>query len=377
MTHSTGLWLLLCWIFYAGPLNEHAFGWGNTAHRIINRDAVLHLPSSMQQLVNQRSYLADHASDADYRKSSDTAEYPKHYLDLETYPDFSQLPPQLGLVVQQYGWSTVKANGILPWATAWAVDSLVVQARRGDMTKVYQTAADIGHYIGDAFQPLHCTINYDGKLTGNDGIHSRYESSMINQYQTALSVSAQPLHLVADPYVYVCNLIIGSNALVDSILRADNAAKVASGWSGSGTVPAAYYAALWQRVGPMTAQLVQDATIAVASLWQYAWMQAGLIDPLAVTGAVTLPGTATLLQNYPNPFNSSTSIPFTVAQSGPTRITIRTLLGQEIAVLYDGIATAGEMHQVRFDAGHLATGVYLYELHNAGRSQVRRLLHLR
>jgi hypothetical protein len=32
--------------------------------------------------------LAAHGSDADYRKSSDPDEAPKHYIDIDNYPEF-------------------------------------------------------------------------------------------------------------------------------------------------------------------------------------------------------------------------------------------------------------------------------------------------
>ena len=370
------IWLFSCLVL-SGFLNNYAFGWGNTAHRIINRNAVQHLPSAMQQLASQQTFLADHASDADYRKSTDPSEGPKHYLDLEAYPSSVQLPRDLNMLVQQYGWDVVNANGTLPWATVQALDSLIAQAGRGDWARAYQSAADIGHYIGDACQPLHCTVNYDGKQTGNDGIHSRYESGLVNSYQSLLTVAADTLEPVTDPYLYMLDRIVRSNALVDSILKGDNAAKLASGWTGSGTPPQAYYAALWEKTGSMTVQLIQDATVAIASLWQYAWTRAGLMIPLAVAHTPALPDASGLFPNYPNPFNSSTTISFRVPESGYARVTVYTLLGQEVAVLFDGVAAGGTMHRVRFEAPQIATGMYVCRLQSNGRSEVRRLSHVR
>jgi hypothetical protein len=37
-------------------------------------------------------------------------------------------------------------------------------------------AADMGHYIADAHVPLHTTINYDGQLSNQKGIHALWES---------------------------------------------------------------------------------------------------------------------------------------------------------------------------------------------------------
>ncbi len=74
-----------------------------------------------------------------------------------------------------------------------------------------------------------------------------------------------------------------------------------------------------------------------------------------------VPGELTLYQNYPNPFNPVTTITFSL--SGPTevKLTVYNMVGQEIAVLFNGLQNQG-MHRVGFDASHLASGIYLYKL---------------
>lgn len=360
-------------LLIAGSSPHAAFGWGNTVHQIINKNAVIHLPSGMAALAAQQSFLAAHASDADNRKSADTAEAPKHYLDVDWYPNFTQLTPSLPSLITTYGWPTVKENGILPWATVWALDSLTAQARRGDWTKAWQTAADIGHYVGDVFQPLHCTQNYDGAMSNNKGIHSRYESTMISTYKAALVVTPGQVQTVTDPYQYVFSYVLRSQQLVDSILHADTRAKAASGGSYSST----YYASLWADTDTMTIRLVQDATVVLASLWTYAWQQAGLLAPTSVEDAPALPREIMLMANYPNPFNSTTTIPFTVRQSGRVTLTVYSMLGQEVGVVYDGMADAGETVRARFVADRLSSGVYLARVRSEAGTDVRRLTLIR
>jgi hypothetical protein len=178
---------------------------------------------------------------------------------------------------------------------------------------------------------------------------------------------------VNDPYTYILNYIIRSNGLVDSILRADTRAKLASAGSYSST----YYASLWSSTDTMTIRLVQDATVVLASLWQYAWQQAGLLEPTSVPVASMVPAELTLMPNYPNPFNSTTTIPFSVRETGRVRLTVHTMLGQEIGVLYDDIAVAGEVHRERFEADRYASGVYLYRLRSGSGTEVRRLSLIR
>jgi hypothetical protein len=52
------------------------------------------------------------------------------------------------------------------------------------------------------------------------------------------------------------------------------------------------------------------------------------------------------------------------------------LLGREVQRLFDGEQTAGQ-HQVSFDAGQLAGGVYLCRLASAGFNETRRMVLVR
>lgn len=68
-----------------------------------------------------------------------------------------------------------------------------------------------------------------------------------------------------------------------------------------------------------------------------------------------------LLQNYPNPFNPSTVIGYQLAVSGNTRLAVYDILGREVAVLVNGVMSAGS-HSVSFDASNLTSGMYIYQL---------------
>jgi hypothetical protein len=79
-----------------------------------------------------------------------------------------------------------------------------------------------------------------------------------------------------------------------------------------------------------------------------------------------------LLQNYPNPFNPSTQIRFTLQSSHVTRLTVYDVVGREVAVLVDGVMSAGA-HSVTFDASNLSSGVYLYKLEAGGQVLTKRM----
>jgi len=81
-------------------------------------------------------------------------------------------------------------------------------------------------------------------------------------------------------------------------------------------------------------------------------------------------------QNYPNPFNPVTTIDFSVARAGYTSLIIYNVLGQKVATLVDGTVPAG-VHQARFDASSLPTGIYIYRLVQGNKVQVRKMMVLK
>lgn len=93
-------------------------------------------------------------------------------------------------------------------------------------------------------------------------------------------------------------------------------------------------------------------------------------------GEERLPASFTLLPNYPNPFNPGTTIGYTIPSSQKVTLKIFDVLGREIATLIDGLQTGG-YHDVYFDAGDLAGGLYFYRLSGETTDQTRTLLLLK
>jgi hypothetical protein len=91
---------------------------------------------------------------------------------------------------------------------------------------------------------------------------------------------------------------------------------------------------------------------------------------------VTSPLTFDLAQNYPNPFNPSTSIKYSVPESGNIRLSVFNIVGEEVAVLANGFSQAGSF-EVTFDATNLSTGVYLYKLQSANSVQTKKMMLLK
>jgi hypothetical protein len=89
-----------------------------------------------------------------------------------------------------------------------------------------------------------------------------------------------------------------------------------------------------------------------------------------------LPNGFALSQNYPNPFNPTTNISFVLPQASDVKLTVFNILGQQVAVLSQGMYSSG-MHTVNFNAANLASGTYIYRLEAGNFVQVRKMLLLK
>ena len=88
------------------------------------------------------------------------------------------------------------------------------------------------------------------------------------------------------------------------------------------------------------------------------------------------PLTFMLEQNYPNPFNPSTIIKYSVSEAGNVKLSIYNTVGEEVAVLVDGVSESG-FFEVSFDASNLPSGIYLYKLQSANSVQMKKMMLLK
>lgn len=96
---------------------------------------------------------------------------------------------------------------------------------------------------------------------------------------------------------------------------------------------------------------------------------------------LTPPNTFSLSQNYPNPFNPSTTIRYTVAsnvngQMSKVLMKVFDILGREVAMLVNEEKPAGS-YEIKFNASHLASGVYFYSLNAGEFKMTKKMLLLR
>jgi hypothetical protein len=261
-------------------------------------------------------------------------------------------------------------NGVLPWAIAEVVTTLTQQFQAQQWSAASLTIADLCHYVGDANQPLHCTLNYNGQLTGNTGIHSRHESNMISTYLGQLSTPAMTVAYYASPQDAIFDVIAASWAGVAPILAADNIAKAASGGSYNST----YYASLWNSTRTLTEARLDTATVMTASYVYTAWMNAGRPAVPGSTADVppVVADAGLRLVAGPSPFRDVLTVRF--AGGGPLSVDVFDVRGARVARLADGVTGEGSVTWRPGSSGApVGPGLYFVRLSGPGLNLVRRV----
>jgi photosystem II stability/assembly factor-like uncharacterized protein len=105
------------------------------------------------------------------------------------------------------------------------------------------------------------------------------------------------------------------------------------------------------------------------------------VDVTTLTSAVnlgdnTLPAQIALHQNYPNPFNPSTKIRFELQRPSFASLKVFDLQGNEVATLVEEGLEPGT-HVRTFDASHISSGTYFYQLQVGTTSVTKKLTVLK
>ena len=248
--------------------------WGEKAHRKINSSCVDYLPKELNAMKSWSPELGDFASDADSRKKTDKNEFVRHFIDIDHYTDFvstHKIQEDFNAACTKYGKAMVIKNGTLPWVTDSTYKALVQNFKSKNWQQAELTTADLGHYVGDGFMPLHITGNYNGQLTNQTGIHRRYEETMIDQYIDSISFKTSRIKKVKDVHIYVFKYLYKNYSFISSLLKADKKSYTKAG----NQYNKVYYESLWKETHLFTIQLLQESSKTLASLIYSAWLEAG------------------------------------------------------------------------------------------------------
>lgn len=265
-----------------------ADAWGFAGHRLITQRALELLPPELKPFFEKyKDEIVMRSVDPDLWRNIGWEDDPNHFVDFGApeygpFP-FAELPREYDLAVEKFGVDLVRRNGMLPWRFSEEFGRLrrdFEEFKRPapyTVSNVVLFAAIASHYIEDAHQPFHATINFDGRATGNDGIHSRFERDLIERFASRLRLTPAPPRAISRSRDLAFDALLESYKLVDPILAADKEAA-----AGKETYDDAYYEAFFVKVQPILERRLSEAISAVASTIISAWEQAGRPAPRLV-----------------------------------------------------------------------------------------------
>jgi hypothetical protein len=190
---------------------EAAHAWGNGGHRLVNRLAASTLPDSVPSFlrspaaIDEIEYLGPEPDR--WRNPAEpelnAVQAQEHFIDLEPADALGPLPRRrmdFEAKVFAAGERPEKI-GLQPWQTTEIWERLKAALReyrtlkdehkdtRGVEAAVLFYAGWMGHYVGDASQPLHTTIKYNGWVGENPNgyttehqIHWQFEGPFVDAH---------------------------------------------------------------------------------------------------------------------------------------------------------------------------------------------------
>ena len=358
------LLIFVCSIFLIGIFSFDTIDkveWGFFGHRLINRTAIYTLPPELYGFYKRHIKYIEYESIApDKRRYAAKGEAVRHYIDLDNWDDYDRLINRkhsdvifefadIKLKRSNNRARTIKIThvdsivaGSLEsriyeqfserWVEILGEESLQLNLREGEVTitdvfsehgilpynlgfyfyrleeaflkrnfqNILRYSAEIGHYISDAHVPLHTTKNYNGQLSGQDGIHAFWESRIpelfaLEQYDLFVDKA----EYIENPDEYFWSVVLDTHSLVDDVLGIEK--RMSETWPKDrqycydergvtvSRQPCPEYAAAYQEaMQDMVETQMRKSIHALGSIWYTAWVNGGqpTLDEFQITTLV-------------------------------------------------------------------------------------------
>jgi photosystem II stability/assembly factor-like uncharacterized protein len=102
-------------------------------------------------------------------------------------------------------------------------------------------------------------------------------------------------------------------------------------------------------------------------------LRPGVVNVQTQTG---IPQSYEMAQNYPNPFNPSTTIEYSIPESGNVKLEVYNSLGEEVATLVSDYKEAGN-YKINFYAAGLSNGIYYYRITSNSFTEIKKMILLK
>lgn len=210
----------MIWVFGFLFLPHSLEDWGFYGHQLINQQAVYSLPPELIGFYKPHiQFITEKAVNPDRRRYAVEGEAEKHYIDLDHYGDSALfiLPKYWFDAIEKIPEDSLRKNGIGPWSAYLTMISLTKAFEQKNSQAILRLSADLGHYLGDLNVPLHTTKNYNGQLTGQEGIHGFWESRIPELMAKDYSLWVGKAEYVEKPQLAIWDAVENAHSQVDSV----------------------------------------------------------------------------------------------------------------------------------------------------------------
>ena len=264
---------------------ENSKKWGFQGHKIINRMAVFTLPLEMVIFFKKNiEYITENSTKPDSRRYSNKKEGAGHYIDLEYYNEIDSL--------EKYNWKKISSivsedslykHGILPWRIIQYKYLLQNAFEKKSYKDIVKYASELGHYLADAHVPLHTTKNYNGQLTNQHGIHSLWETKIVNLISNDINYFTNKAIYIENINQFIWNIINNSNKDVKTVLKEEEILNLNKNIvkytfptrNEKKTYSDEYIKEYNLRLNGMVSNRIKLAIENLGSIWYTAWVDAG------------------------------------------------------------------------------------------------------
>jgi hypothetical protein len=175
--------------------------------------------------------------------------------------------------------------GLLPFRVAQLYSVCVDSFEDGDVTQALAAAGVMAHYVGDACQPLHTSRLHDGRTAEEKGVHSAYETAMVEGSRDELIAALDAAIDDANPVPLVEGHRAAARAVVELMKRSIERLPpetILDAWVAAKRDDVRGNAKqLWVAVGDETIECMVDGCATLAMLWSSAWNESGAPEPAA------------------------------------------------------------------------------------------------
>ena len=269
---GNGLGFLCVLILGTAAATIRVYAWGAAAHRLMNNWAIETLPTDVRPFFEaNRHSILDHSNDPDDWIKKDPYERNRHFIYLDKYGLFPYLglPYSYKAAVEKYGTHRLNRDGLLPWRLGEYSLRLSNDMRSQKWDDVRLDAAVLAYYVAEAHDPLNTTQNYDGQLTQQTGLSTRFGSSLVERYTNFFMFHPEDAVKLNDPTAHAFEMAIEANTWVDRVLWADWLSR-----AGRSDYTDEYFDHFYSLAGSIAMQEINSAAHDAGSYWYSAWVNA-------------------------------------------------------------------------------------------------------